>query len=229
MILSNYELIFRSAKNGGLEFHSPWEQIWSVPDVISGGQRARLWLLMAAAVVLTGCAPRTVDATFPQIAIRKPLGSGPKIGVAAVGDSRATKLAGEAGDASLIVGAGLSRYIDCKFRNALTDRGFQSSAVSDPADTSVRTPDKVVVLTLQSVSLGSLETGATLKSTVSIALQVYSSPRKLIYGKSFWGTYSAGIGAFSSAEGLTGNFIAQAADRAVEAAVADPKFEKALR
>jgi hypothetical protein len=199
-----------------------------VPVHFSGG-RARVWLLLAALLLTAGCATSQWSAGLPDVQLQKPASGARKIGVAQAEDSRPDYVIGSVGRAELLAGPELPNHIERKFRNGLTERGFDPIEALDPADTAISQPYKVLVVTLQSAHFSwSGHTSGTTASAIGIALQVYSPAHKLIFSSSYSGD-STDTTHFISTSVVAGRLIASAADHAVSAAFADPKFEQALR
>lgn len=192
-----------------------------------------LWL--ATSLALSGCAAQELNAGFPQVVRRAPLSGATKVGVARVEDSRSDQIANSVdhwtlGNIRLIVGPNLLAYIDQKFTNGLTDRGFDPVVALDPTRTALSQPYKVVVLTLQSTTFGlspGLWTGFG-HSSVNIAVQIYDPDRRLIFANSYSAAREAHL-EFTGGSVAAGKIVALAADQAIDAAFADPKLEKALK
>lgn len=187
-----------------------------------------LWLPAAVMLLLAGCATQW-NTGFPEVPLQKPKSGAPIIGVAHAEDSRASQVIGMRGRYELVAGPDLGNYIERKFRNGLTDRGFDPVEALDPARTSLHQPYKVVVITLQSVSFswsGMLSGDA--ESTIGIAIKVYSPASKLIYSGDFTGNSSARAHTIETGV-AAGDLIAPAADDVVSSAFANPRLENALR
>jgi hypothetical protein len=188
-----------------------------------------MFLPLAALVLAAGCASAQWSAGIPEVPFQKPAGAGSKIGVAQARDSRPDCAIGAVGRAELLAGPDLPNYIERKFRNGLTERGFDPVETLDPADAAISQPYKVLVVTLQSAHFSwSGHTSGTTATAIGIALRVYSPARKLIFSSSYSGD-STGTAHFISTSVVAGSLIAPAADHAVSAAFADPKLEQALR
>ncbi len=159
-------------------------------DDISEGRGSARWLLLVVILCITGCSPVKLNAGFPEVALEKPPQGAPIIGVARAEDSRGDRVAGtiDTGmrNIDLLVGPELPDYIERKLRNELTRRGFAPVEAINPMKTSLQQPYKVVVVTLQSVSFGfpSMPWDSA-EISISIAIQVYSPTRELIYASSF--------------------------------------------
>lgn len=188
-----------------------------------------LWLPAAVMLLVAGCATPQWNTGFPEVHLQKPKSGALVIGVAQAEDSRASQVIGMRGRAELLAGPELGNYIERKFRNGLTDWGFDSVEALDPAKTSVKQPYKVLVVTLRSArfSWSGMLSGAA-ESTIGIAVKVYSPASKLIYSRDFTGNSSARAHMIKTGV-AAGDLVAPAADEAVSSAFADPQFEKALR
>jgi hypothetical protein len=205
-------------------------QICRVPSRFSGG-RARVFLPLAVLVLTAGCVSAKVNAGFPQVALRKPLSGAVKVGVAPIEDSRSSPVAATMGNLfqefDLIAGATLLAYVDRQFRNGLSDRGFDPVGALDPSKSALAQPYKVVVLTAQSSNYNPGSIWGSSDGSVSIAIQVYSPLRKMIFADSYAGSFH-GRTPFNAGIGL-GTALGAAVDQAIAAAFADPRLVQALR
>jgi hypothetical protein len=193
-------------------------------------------LILASMLYSTGCGPSAINAGFPEVPLLPVASSAasPKIGIARVEDSRSSRIAGPIGSAphvNLMVGPELPDYIEREFRNALATRGIAPVDALDPAKSQKAADLKTIVITLQSANFSTSDpVFVTADSSVSIAVQVYAiSTTNLAFAASYSGANQERIG-FSLGTGMrSGAILAVAADRAVDAAFADPKFEQALK
>jgi hypothetical protein len=183
-----------------------------------------------------GCSPASINAGFPEVPLEPVANSASsaKIGIARVEDSRPNRSAGLIGSSpqvNLLVGPELPDYLEREFRNDLATRGITSVDALNPAKTGKPAEYKTIVVTLQSVSFATSDpVFVKADSSVNIAVQVYElSTTKVVFGGSYSGTNQERIG-FSPGTGMrSGAILAVAANRAVDAAFADVKFEQALK
>jgi hypothetical protein len=186
-----------------------------------------------------GCSPASINAGFPEVPLEPAANSASsaKIGIARVEDSRPNRSAGLIGtcigtsnEINLLVGPELPDYIEREFRNELATRGITSVDALNPAKTGEPAKYKTIVVTLQSVSFATSDpVFVSADSSVNIAVQVYElSSTKVVFGGSYSGTNQERIG-FRGIGMRSGAILAVAANRAVDAAFADVKFEQALK
>ena len=179
------------------------------------------------------CGPFMINAGFPELPVEQVANSAnsTKIGIARVEDSRPNRNAGTIGAVILLVGPELPDYIERKFRNELAMRGITAVDTLNPAKSNKPADFKTIVITVQSASFAAPDhpfTGAD--ASVNIAVQLYgTSSTNVVFAESYSGTNRERMG-FSQGGGVrSGAILAVAADRAVEAAFADVKFEQALK
>jgi len=205
--------------------------------------RSRLFVcILLSLLYCVGCEPVSINAGFPEVPpdpVANSAGS-TKIGVARVEDSRPNRNAGLIGtgaglgggsDVNLLAGPELSDYIEREFRNNLATRGITSVDALNPAKTGEPGHYKTIVITLQSATFSTSDPiFVKADSSVNIAVQVYTtSGTNVLFGGSYSGTNQEKIG-FARGTGLrSGAILAVAANRAVDAAFADAKFEQALK
>lgn len=196
---------------------------------------AKVFFLALLLVWSVGCSAQPIKAVFPDVTLQQLIAPGVKIGVAHVEDSRASLIAGRFEYSDLQVGPGLADYIERKFRNQLTDQGFDAIEAPDPAQAPVNLPYKVVVVTLQSATFEITPSEPwrlepRVEASVNIAVRLYAaSTRKEIYSGSFSGSSNEGWGLPSSVGSRIGSIIAVAADHATGAIFTDTSFEQALK
>ncbi len=202
-----------------------------------GEMRSGLFVFIVVSLLYcVGCDPASINAGFPEVPVAPVANtaSSAKIGVARVEDSRSDRKAGLIGTSSevyLLVGPELPDYIERKFRNELAMRGITSLDALNPAKTGEPGHYKTLVVTLQSATFATPDPiFVKAESSVNIAVQVYAaSTTNVEFAASYSGTNQERIG-FSRGTGLrSGAILAVAADRAVDAAFADAKFEQALK
>ncbi len=153
-------------------------------------------------------------------------------------DSRPNRIAGLIGtgigtssEINLLIGPELPDYIEREFRNDLATRGISSVDALNPAKTREPAKYKTIVITLQSATFATSDpVFVSADSSVNIAVQVYAIlSTNVVFGGSYSGTNQERIG-FSRGTGMrSGAILAVAANRAVDAAFADVKFEQALK
>ncbi len=195
--------------------------------LFEGGVRSTL--LIISIVALAACATPQWSVGFPDLPIEKPAAGAREIGVAETEDSRSSIVVGWKGLAELRAGPGLPDYLESKLRNELVERGLAPVEALDPTKTSVSQPYKVIVLTLQSAEFewAGIVNGDAV-SEIGIGVRIYAPGGKLIYSASFSGK-SDNTAHLIPTSVAAGDLIAPAADEAVKAAFADPRFEKAIR
>ena len=205
--------------------------------------RSRLFVcILLSLLYCVGCEPVSINAGFPEVPpepVANSAGSA-KIGVARVEDSRPNRNTGLIGtgaglgggsEVNLLAGPELSDYIEREFRNNLATRGITSVDALNPAKTGEPGHYKTIVITLQSATFSTSDPiFVKADSSVNIAVQVYAtSGTNVLFGGSYSGTNQEKIG-FARGTGLrSGAILAVAANRAVDAAFADAKFEQALK
>jgi hypothetical protein len=195
-----------------------------------------LCLFVAVLVSLlcsVGCGPLAINAGFPEVPVEQVANSATstKIGIARVEDSRPNRTAGLIGSVMLLVGPELPDYIERKFRNELAARGITPVDTLAPSKTNKPADHKTIVITVQSASFATPDQlFAAADASVNIAVQLYGiSSTNVVFAGSYSGTNRETMG-FSRGGGVrSGAILAVAADRAVEAAFADAKFEQALK
>lgn len=196
-------------------------------SVNSKGRRTCFLVVTVAMLALAGCSPQW-SAGFPEVRLQRPTSGATKIGVAQVEDSRPDYAVGWVGRAQLLAGPNLADYIERKFRNGLTERGFDPIEALDPARTSVAQPYKIVVVTVRSASFKlSGVVSETASSIVEIRARIYSPARGVIYAASYAGKWSGPAHRVNTSV-VAGSLIAPAASRAVVETLADPSFEREL-
>ncbi|HVN63412.1 MAG TPA: hypothetical protein VMT58_02150 [Candidatus Binataceae bacterium] len=182
----------------------------------------------------TGCTvtfgiSKAINAQFPEVKLKTPRSAGIKIGLARVEDSRNTREVNEGSNQiPLLAGPEFYEFIDHTFRNRLIQRGFDPTDALDPTKTLLLQPYKTMVVTLQSVSFvcnGMFSCDGT--SNVSLAMQVFAPDRSAIFSGSFEGQSNQNDRLDAGIANV--NIIAKAAERAIDAAFANPKFEAALK
>jgi hypothetical protein len=181
----------------------------------------------------SGCALR-INAGFPEVPV-VPVANQPnsvKIGIARVEDNRASRDAGTINsNVTLLVGPELPDYLEHQFRNQLAILGIAAVDALNPAKTQKPPDYKTIVITLQSASFTTPDSIlVSADASVNIAIQLYAtSSANVAFAGSFTGTNEDRIG-FNRGTGVTsGGILAVAADRAIDAAFADPKFQQALK
>jgi hypothetical protein len=198
--------------------------------------------ILLSLLYCVGCGPVSINAGFPEVP-SEPVAnsaSSAKIGVARVEDSRPNRNTGLIGtgagfgassEFNLLAGPELLDYIEREFRNELATRGISSVDALNPAKSGEPGHYKTIVITLQSATFSTSDPiFVKADSSVNIAVQVYAtSGTNVLFGGSYSGTNQEKIG-FARGTGLrSGAILAVAANRAVDAAFADAKFEQALK
>ncbi len=181
-------------------------------------------------LLFAGCGVR-IEAGLPEVKLQQAakLGTATTIGLARVEDSRSSREAGIINDSAILrVGPELADYIERTFHNELVAHGMTVVEALNPAR-NPPTSHKTIVVTVQSVEFNFGGFGKS-DASVNIAVQVYgSASTESIYGGSFSGTDSEGVKVLEGAGSESGRVLAAAADRAIDAAFADERFEQALK
>jgi hypothetical protein len=191
---------------------------------------ARKWMLRTTslmaqfAILSAGCAP-IVTAKFPEVYPPPSVKSdATKVGFAPVADSRRDEGAGWNGAGiPVVAGAGLTNYIDHKFRSQMVEEGFAPIDAPDPESGSNSAPFRTVLITLQSTNLGNSGTAFVHQiASADIAVQVFAAgSHTIVFAQSYKGTHHE--------NGDPGPQLAAAADWAIDETFADKAFLKALR
>ena len=183
---------------------------------------------LVACLLVSGCA--SIDASVPSAAaLKSPPPNAPSIILSAVKDARNTEAAGGVGAASIQLKSGFDEYIGNSFANGLSSSGY---AVSSAAAKSQKPGAKTVVVTVESAHIASFDAiMEPAKAQVSIAVQVFGESQSPVYAHSYTGDYSEtlGIHTQSGYEEHAGKVFAIAADQAVNKAIADPSFQRAIK
>jgi hypothetical protein len=188
--------------------------------------------MLVAALSVAGCALQ-VNAGFPEVPPPPPVHPNAiKIGLARVVDSRSNRFSGKLNsNVDVLAGPELDDYIERQFRTELVLHSFAPIEALNPADTPNSSTVRIVAVTLQSASFST--TGyfsVTRHGAADIAIQVYGlGSRDILFARSYPGQGSEPQPAFAGAGMVEGKAMADAADRAIEAAFADPEFVKALQ
>jgi len=194
---------------------------------------AARWLFTLLAIICTSCSAVQITAGFPDVPVPPPAKSdATRIGLARVADARQNHIAGwvSNANANVSVGSELNDYIERRFKTKLLADGFAPVDALNPATSSIPGETRTILVTVQSVTITNLnELFSPPTASINIAVQVYA-PRnpQVVFGQSYSGNHSERLG-FAGTGMRCGEITAAATDEAIDAAFADPAFEKVLR
>jgi len=193
-------------------------------------RRATLAGIMASLALLSGCnaviRPKMPESSATLVQAAPPTGG---VGLAAVKDGRSGASGGGVGAAGVEIQSDLGDYVHNGFANGLSHKGLQ--VVDTKASTNAQGVKRTVVVTVQSASVSTID--ALLQpatANVAVAVQVYDPDQKVIFAQTYTGTNRETLGLHGQAgyDENSGRIVAAAADSAVEQALADPNFQKAI-
>jgi hypothetical protein len=211
--------------------HAHEEMTMRIKEAIWKSRRlAMLAGLMTFLTIISGCnaviRPKMPENQATLVQAAPPSGG---VGLAAVKDGRSGGSSGGVGAAGVEIQSDLGDYVHNSFANGLSHKGLPVvDTKTSPAAPGVK---RTVVVTLQSASVSTID--AILQpatANVAIAVQVYDPTQKVIFAQTYTGTNRETLGLHGQAgyDENSGRIVAAAADSAVEQALADPNFQKAI-
>lgn len=204
-----------------------------------GGRRLRqlggVLLCGLVALAATGC--MTAYAQFPAGPTLPAVGAradASLIGMSPVTDDRADESAGTIGALKIAAGPDLISYVDRALRRSLQDAGFAVVAAPNPeelGDVGLANVfnGKVISVSVESASISTADAIMyPADCRVGLLARVYDRSGNLIYAESYMGKHRKTLG-FHTAGKKEGEFLAAAADDAVERILKTQEFREAVK
>jgi len=194
----------------------------------------RVSIALICSLAATGCVSRQLR--FPsldQTPSTVDNDDGPIVGLAVVVDARPSERAGAIGSLGLTAGTDAAAYVEARTRKALQAKGFRVVTAPTPREpwgAGDRFVGKILRLTLQSISVGSVDAFMEpTNATIKISADVFDQTGRVVYSQVFYGEKTERIGFVSNVPEVAGRIVAAALDDAIEDMLDDAGFLPAVR